>query len=339
MPLVSVIVPVYNTENYLKRCIESVLSQTCGDFELILVDDGSKDSSPAICDEYAKTDSRIRVIHKINEGPGIARNAALDTACGEYISYVDSDDWIKPEMLEKMVDAAKKYHADVVVCGYSYFNGLEVKDAYISEGFKLYDRSSLMKDYLSTSCITPASWNKLFKRVLFDNIRYPKMNVGEDQYIMHEIFSRCNTGVHIGEPLYIQYIRPGSITKSKFNKNMLGVLESSLRLQHYITEEFPDLYEYVELTHANCIIYAMTEIIRTFSYKEYRALYKQLKKQLMDERSRINGGKNPKQQDEKTMRKINQACDCGTCFYLGNIYEGVKKRFKSLVKYLLIKAR
>lgn len=338
MPLISVIIPVYNTEKYIKKCVESVLAQTWKDFELILVDDGSKDSSPEICDEYSKADSRIKVIHKNNEGPGIARNVALDNSSGEYISFVDSDDWIKPEMFEKMVTTAEKYNADIVVCGYSYFNGIEIKDSYISEGFKLYDRSSLMKDYISSSNITPASWNKLFKRFLFDNIRFPKMNVGEDQYVMHEIFSKCNAGVHIGESLYIQYIRPGSITKSKFNKNMLGVLESSMRLQHYIAEEFPDLYEYVELSHANSIIYAMTEIIRTFSYHEYRELYKQLKNQLIDERNRINTGKNPKQQDKNKMRKINQACDYGVSFYLVNTYEGVKKRCKSLVKYFLIKA-
>jgi len=333
MPKISVIVPVYNTENYLKRCIKSVLTQTCGDFELILVNDGSKDSSPAICDEYAKVDSRIKVIHKQNEGPGITRNVGLDAASGAYFLFVDSDDWIMPEMLEKMVSQAEGNKADIVFCGYSIYNGYMIKYPNTYPRIKLYDKHALMKEYVSTPYITPAPVYKLYRRFLFNEIRFPKMKVGEDQYIMHEILDSCNTGVLIGECLYIVNLRQGSITRSKFNLNLLGILKSGKRLQQFITEKYPDLYKHVRYRHANDIIYIMTEIIKTFSYNEYRALYKQLKQQLIDERSRINS-ENGTVEYEK-MRTINQACDFGAIFYFVNIYEGVKKKCKSLIKYFL----
>jgi len=334
MPLVSVIVPVYNTENYLKRCIESVLSQTCGDFELILVDDGSKDSSPAICDEYAKIDSRIKVLHKQNEGPGIARNVGLDATNGEYFLFVDSDDWIMPEMLEKMVSQAANIKADIVVCGYSVFNGLKIKYPNTYPGLKIYDRHALMKDYVSTPYITPAPVYKLFSRYLFKNIRLPRMKVGEDQYIMHEILDLCNTGVHVGECFYVVNLRQGSITRSRFNANMLGILESSVRLQQFIAVKYPDLYEEVRFRYANDIIYIMTEIIKTFSYHQYKNVYGNLKKQLNEERCRLNNEKGTV--DPEKMRPVSQACDWGKLFYIKNLYIGIKAKSKKMILKILV---
>ena len=115
--ILSIIVPVYNVENYLPKCIESILAQTFRDFELILVDDGSPDCCPAICDEYAAKDSRIAVIHQQNTGVSVARNAGLDRARGKYIGFVDPDDWIAPEMYEEMIAYIEKSNADLAVCG------------------------------------------------------------------------------------------------------------------------------------------------------------------------------------------------------------------------------
>ena len=117
-PLISVIVPVYNVEQYLPKCIDSILAQTYENLEIILVEDGTKDSSGVICDEYAAKDARIRVIHKENGGLSSARNAGMEIARGEYFGFVDSDDWIEPEMYENLMALAQKYDADVFVKGY-----------------------------------------------------------------------------------------------------------------------------------------------------------------------------------------------------------------------------
>ena len=119
-PAVSIIVPVYNTERFLNRCIDSVLAQTYSDWELLLVDDGSTDSSGSICDEYATQDSRIRVFHKENGGVSSARNLGLDYARGEWITFVDSDDYIAPDMIEKLYETQKRNNADITVCGYRW---------------------------------------------------------------------------------------------------------------------------------------------------------------------------------------------------------------------------
>ena len=269
-PLISVIVPVYNTEKYLKKCIDSIIMQTYKEFELFLVDDGSTDSCPMLCDEYAVTDSRVKVIHKKNEGQGMARNMALDAASGKYISFIDSDDWVVPNMLEKMVNAAEQYSADIVFCGIAVFNGLKITENRYFEDIKLYDKHSLMKDYVSTPYIHTGPCNKLYRHFLFDKIRFPNIRAREDAYIMHEVLGQCKTGVHVGECLYIQFVHQGSTERSKFNLNKLSLLECAKRLQQYIFEYFPDLYEYVELKYANEIIYVMGEIVNSFSYNKYK---------------------------------------------------------------------
>ena len=120
---VSIIVPVYKTEKYLKRCLDSLLNQTLEDIEIILVDDGSPDSAPALCDNAAKTDGRIKVIHKKNEGLGMARNTGIDAACGKYIGFVDSDDFVKTNMYEYLYNTAVRHNADLIISGTCYVGG------------------------------------------------------------------------------------------------------------------------------------------------------------------------------------------------------------------------
>lgn len=334
-PLISVIVPVYNTEKYLKKCIDSIIMQTYKEFELFLVDDGSTDSCPMLCDEYAVTDSRVKVIHKKNEGQGRARNMALDAASGKYISFIDSDDWIVPDMFEKMINAAEQYSADIVFCGIAVFNGLKITENRYFEGVKLYDNNSLMKDFISTPYIHSGPCNKLFSRFLFDKIRFPDIRAREDAYIMHEILGQCKTGVHLGECLYIQFVRPESTEQKKFNSNKLILLDCADRLQQYVAEYFPDLYHFVELKHANEIVYLMDEIVNSFSFIKYRELYKKLKIQLKEERGRI--AQKEASIEPAKMKHINQACDFGTLFFLKSLTAGIKRRLKKILIGLLSK--
>ena len=328
-PLISVIVPVYNTEKLLKKCVDSILVQTYKNFELFLVDDGSTDSCPTICDEYALADSRVKTIHKKNEGQGVARNMALDVASGAYISFIDSDDWVVQEMLEKLLNAAETHRADIAICGLAVFNGLRLADNSYFKDIKVYDNHSLMKDYISTPYIHTGPCNKLFRRFLFDTIRFPNIRAREDAYIMHELLGQCKTGVHVGECLYIQFVRQGSTELSKFSLNKLVLLECAKRLQQYILENYPDLYEYVALKYANEIVYVMGEIVNSFSYKKHKNDYKQLKDRLIAEKNRIV--QTQANVEPAKMKKINQACDSGTIFYLESLTKGMKRIIKTVV--------
>ena len=325
-PLISVIVPVYNTEKLLKKCVDSILAQTYKDFELFLVDDGSTDTCPMLCDEYAKADARVQVIHKKNEGQGVARNMALDVASGAYISFIDSDDWVVPDMFEKMINAAEKNNADIAICGIAVFNGLRLADNSYFKDIKVYDNHSLMKSFIATPYIMTGPCNKLYRRFLFDTIRFPNIRAREDAYIMHELLGQCKTGVHVGECLYIQYVRQGSTERAKFNVNKLILLECAQRLQQYILENYPDLYAYVALKYANEIVYVMGEIVNSFSYNAYKKEYKQLKDLLTAERTRIL--QTQANIEAARMKNINRACGQSTGFYIKNICKGVKTRLK-----------
>ena len=162
-PLISIIVPVYDVEPYLRKCIDSILIQSYRDLEIILVDDGSPDNCGAICDEYAEKDKRIKVIHKKNGGLSDARNAGLDIATGEYIGFVDSDDWVMPDMYEYLYKAVKEYDADMSVCGYYDYWGKTISGRYCQD-IQVYKGQEGIKALLDLK-FGNYVWNKLYKRM------------------------------------------------------------------------------------------------------------------------------------------------------------------------------
>ncbi|GHU72400.1 hypothetical protein FACS189450_10130 [Spirochaetia bacterium] len=187
MSIISIIVPVYKVEKYLRRCLDSIIEQTFIGFECILVDDGSPDGCPAICDEYAKKDSRFVVIHQANTGVSAARNAGLDIARGDWIWFVDSDDWLEPNALETLYAKQQETGADIVIGGsYWHFNHRTVtkmpkidagKDILVN--FFIYDYGHL--------------WDKLYKKNLFDNYQVPEYTIGEDAIVNANIFANVNS--------------------------------------------------------------------------------------------------------------------------------------------------
>lgn len=212
--LISIIVPVYNVETYLGRCMESILKQTYKCLEIILVDDGSTDSSGKMCDEYAKTDSRVKVIHKTNGGLSDARNAGLEIATGEYIGYVDSDDWIEPQMYECMYNACVENKAELAVC--RYFS--EYKDRTESGGTDSIvplTQDKLLDIYIRGNdkyIIYNSVWSKLFKRELVEDMIFPKGRNSEDIMYTTKSFCRLNRAVYIDRCLYHYVLdREGSI--------------------------------------------------------------------------------------------------------------------------------
>lgn len=238
---ISVIVPVYNVEKYLAKCLDSILMQSYRDIEVILVDDGSPDKCPQICDAYADSDSRVKVIHKKNGGLSDARNAGLKVAVGEYVAFVDSDDWVHEAYIKELVLAAKSIDADVAVCDYQSVNEFEVIEVKLNRAKpREFDSISAVKDIFSADTVLwVMTWNKLYRRSLFTEhkIEFPTGKIHEDNFTTYKLLYFANKIAYIGKPLYYYLKREGSIMSDKFNKRRLDVLEALDK-----TEKFIDLY-------------------------------------------------------------------------------------------------
>lgn len=243
--LISIIIPIYNVEMYLRRCIDSVLNQTYRNLEVILVDDGSPDKCGEICDEYAEKDKRIRVIHKENGGLSDARNAGLDIATGEYVAFVDSDDYIDKDMYVKLYEAIQEADADMSICNFRYVdengtckfsnNDLPIKDETLS-GIHI-----LLNNMFDEKCwYWVVAWNKLYKRELFENIKYPFGRVHEDEFVIHKLFLKCNKVACVSKMLYNYVQREDSIMNQRNDKNRLDYIDAMLdRLDFYLYHDLP----------------------------------------------------------------------------------------------------
>ena len=221
-PKISIIVPVYKVEKYLKKCVDSILAQTYENLEVILVDDGSPDTCPAICDEFSKKDKRIKVIHKKNGGLSDARNAGLEIATGEYIGFVDSDDFISSEMYSVLLCNLLKSKADLAICNYVRVDecGKVAVDLSMKETLKnrCFSRKEFIEELLKPyGGYYVVAWNKLYKRKIFENIRFPYGKQHEDEFIIHHIVSKCEKIVFVEEELYYYLQREGSIMSNSFN--------------------------------------------------------------------------------------------------------------------------
>lgn len=227
-PLISVIVPVYNVEQYLNKCIDSIINQTYKNLEIILVNDGSTDNSSIICDEYANKDRRIKVIHKSNGGLSDARNAGIDAAKGKYIGFIDSDDWVEIDMYSKLYSIASKENVDIAQCDFirTYSEDEKIYNN-TNEVIKLYTGIEMLEQLYKNKYVKNILiWNKIYKRELFDNIRFPKGKIHEDEFTTHKLFFISKRVVDINLPMVYYRQREGSITNSKFNIKRLEVIEA-----------------------------------------------------------------------------------------------------------------
>ena len=214
--MVSVIIPAYNVEQYVERCVYSVTKQTYRNLEIILVDDGSTDCTGIICDKLAKEDNRISVIHKTNGGLSDARNAGIDVSRGEFISFVDSDDYIASDMLEHMMNAMCETDISMVVVGFWKQSG-DAREYCGPTTERVVSSEEALKDIYIGHEIYPASWNKLYRRALFNNNRFAVGMINEDSEIITKLLMECNRVALVSKPLYIYMIREGSITQSSFS--------------------------------------------------------------------------------------------------------------------------
>ena len=243
MPELSIIVPVYKVEKYLPRCIDSILAQTFGDFELILIDDGSPDGCGRICDEYARKDKRIVVIHQKNMGVSAARNAGLDIAHGRYIGFVDSDDWIEPQMYEVMMDAIRENGADMAVCGVRYADedGKFTRADWLSES--VYSRDGLLADvFAMPNRLGGGCCNKVLDASKIASVRFKVgMTIAEDALYLFDCFMRIDGAVKIGDALYNVYERCGSATRTDSMICVNETIEGRLSMLRHTRKHMPSM--------------------------------------------------------------------------------------------------
>ena len=235
-PLLSIIVPVYDVENYLQKCIDSILAQTFTDFELILVEDGSPDNCPALCDAAAAKDARIRVLHQKNGGLSAARNAGLDAARGAWIGFVDSDDYIAPEMYETLYKAVQSTGADLALCDYAEVDeaGVPCQSMHVRLGKKDFTGRELLKN-ATDSMIQPA-WNKLYRRAVFAQLRYPEGKLNEDLFLIPKICLQIQKAVVVPKALYYYVQRGGSIMNGSKTLRHFDAAEAAQRYWDCLVE-------------------------------------------------------------------------------------------------------
>lgn len=257
-PLLSIIVPVYDVENYLQKCIDSILAQTFTDFELILVEDGSPDGCPALCDAAAAKDARVRVIHQKNGGLSAARNAGLDAARGAWISFVDSDDYIAPEMYETLYQAVQSTGADLALCDYAEVDetGRLCPQMHVSlSGTELTGRELLQK---ASALMVQLAWNKLYRRAIFAQLRYPEGKLNEDLFLIPEVCLQIQKAVVVPKTLYY-YVQRGNSIMGK-NKTLRHYDGTQAAYQYWNCLAENKVYEAL----ANAAQYVMGSVSRVY---------------------------------------------------------------------------
>lgn len=266
--MITVIVPVYNVENYIKKCVESILNQTYRELEIILVNDGSTDNSSVVCDEFKTIDNRVKVIHKKNGGLSDARNAGLAIASGDYITFVDSDDYIATDMYRVMIDAMRRNEAEIGVCGIGYItNGVSSEISCLPTE-KVYREKEALCTYFSTNDLNASVCNKLFKRSLFEGICFPLHKKFEDTFIIHRVIERAGVVVHVGKPLYYYVNRGGSITKRPFSVKDMDLLEAKREIYMRYMADL-SLRTYVECNYFEAYLITLDKIIYYNCVDEY----------------------------------------------------------------------
>lgn len=241
--LISVIVPVYNVEAYLPRCVDSILSQSYTNLEIILVDDGSSDSCPAICDAYTKKDSRIRVVHKPNGGLSDARNAGMDIAYGKYLAFIDSDDYVTPDYIQTLYTAAKRDDADISIVGMKrVFDGNLPSEMCTGKYIECsYDTKDAIRELLSIGCISQEACGKLYKAEIFYGIRFPVGELYEDLAIMYQLFLRSERVAYSSRPLYQYFVREGSTMQSPFDMRHYVEVRWIEEAMALVAQRYPEL--------------------------------------------------------------------------------------------------
>lgn len=267
--LISVIVPVYNVEKYLSRCINSLMNQTYKNIEIILVDDGSTDNSPDICDSFELIDKRIKVIHKKNGGLSDARNAGLNLAVGEFIGFVDSDDYVSEDFIEVLYNVMCSEKSDIVECSVTKFFENNSFDSYIDDlKISNYTAEEALSGLIDENPFRQHVWNKLYKKELIFDIPFALGKTNEDEFWTYQIFGRSQRITRVNRTMYYYFQRSNSIMGENYNIRRLDALEGIKNRCEYIDDYFPALSLKAKLNLYGACMFAYQSVLKYLKGEE-----------------------------------------------------------------------
>ena len=278
-PLISVIVPIYNVEEYLNRCVESIVNQTYQKLEIILVDDGSPDNCPKMCDDWAGKDSRIKVIHKKNGGLSDARNAGLDIATGEYIAFVDSDDYIALDFIATLLAVMEKENSDVVECSVVKFYEDERFEKYSDNiAVTTFKTESALSGLIAENPFHQHVWNKLYKADCLKGILFPVGKLNEDEFWTYQVFGRTQKVSKINKTMYYYFQRSDSIMGENYSIRRLDALEGKSNRQKFLEKNYPNLVVQAKIDFYGSCMFAYQCVLKYLSGKEKREAIVRIKR-------------------------------------------------------------
>ena len=265
---ISVIVPVYNVEQYLERCVDSIINQTYTNLEIILVNDGSTDNSGKLCDELAKKDERIRVIHKENGGLSDARNRGIDESESDLVGFIDSDDYIDSDMYEVLLKNLNNTDADLSMCAlYDVYNNTPEAQVTNKETWKLSSEQAI-KMVMEAKILSVTAVNKLYRKSLFSDLKFEVGKIAEDAFIMIKLLDKCEKIVATNEKKYYYVHRENSITTQKFSTKFLNVIEAYEQNSNIISEKYPKLKDVAQTRMNWAYFYVLDRLLLDDNYND-----------------------------------------------------------------------
>ena len=273
--LISIIVPVYNVEKYLKKCVDSIVNQTYKNLEIILVDDGATDNSVKICDELVELDNRIKVYHKKNGGLSDARNYGVERATGDYIGFVDSDDYIDAEMYERLYEAIKKENVDVAECNLKIVYP-EKTDLFTDQKYyQICNKQEYLEEYLKIEKIFGSACVRLTKADIAKKLKFPVGKLYEDTYYAYDLIGIVDKYVIVDNPYYNYLMRENSITNAKFNPRIFDLIEIVEKFHTNVYKNYPSLKEAADCRKMYAYFSVLNSILLEEDFKN-NSFYKQI---------------------------------------------------------------
>lgn len=278
MKLISVIVPVYKAEQFLDKCVDSIVKQTYSNLEIILVDDGSPDCCGAMCDVWAQKDRRVKVIHIENGGAGRARNIGLGIAKGDFISFVDSDDYLSAQMYEIMMHFFNR-EIDIVECDYIIAKDdlIEFKKANDCIKKSEYKTKEAMKEHIKDQIFKQIIWNKLYRHDVIRGILFPEKKLIDDEFWTYQVIGQAKKLIHINESLYVYRQQPDSVMHRSFSLQRLQAIEAKKNRLEYIQKYFPELFEEAHRNFWLSCLYVGQMSLKYLNKTEYEQAFEIIK--------------------------------------------------------------
>ena len=323
MEKISVIAIIYKVEHYLRKCLDSLINQTYPNLEIILVDDGSPDGCPAICDEYARTHKNIKVIHKANGGAPVARNTGLDCMTGQYFTFVDTDDYLAPVMYETLYSAIKKYDADLSLCAARNVFRNSVSEPELPDHEEILDNEAFVsRAIVFDPIVNSVPWNKLYKTEVYGDLRFNDQAWDDLNYFV-TLLPRVQKAVITNEIKYNYVQRAGSVSKYRFDRKKLSVLDEKDRIRNLLESDYPQFIEKFKKEKLQSILQLIYMSNISDQTEEVRLIRKDLVQQLKKEKKRC---KEALSADEKF--KCNMAANFGFAFRLASLVHRKRSRKK-----------